>query len=306
MNKITRQQKISDIIKDLGTLKGGIKPDQLYAINENIRFFEASRGIFSYVKWLFGRARILDGSRLLEINDLLPKYDEAMHRKLIEMEAKKFPGLIKLLVDKLLELILESRRDIVVADFGSGGMEAERQIITELCKRNYNHKVVFIGIDQSVSAHRVAKDNLRSLGGKIRTVEVEELDQAQLEGLKQGSAPYTVVHCRNDLFDLGRLFGKEAFDISFHTLFKHHLTEPQQEKLDQVSHHVSKKVLEYDGFFDFIGMIPQTFIGWNNPVFLNAEIFSNIRYLGKDKVKRNKGGKIIGMSKIGCYLSVEK
>ena len=34
------------------------------------------------------RAPKIDGKRLLEINDVLPKWDENIHRKLMEMETR--------------------------------------------------------------------------------------------------------------------------------------------------------------------------------------------------------------------------
>jgi hypothetical protein len=281
-----------------------------YAIDANIEFFKACRSIFSYISWLRTRATKLDGAQLLEINDLLPKWDQTMHRKLIEMEKKKFPGLIKLLVDKLHELIVENASDVVVADIGSGGMEAERQVLERLVAADHSHKVVFVGVDQSLDARAVAKENLASLGDDIVQVEVDQLTAAKLgEIISKESKRFIVIHCRNDIFALDKVFEPNTFNIAFHALFKHHLTTQQRGNLDQILNKIATRVLEYDGFRDYFGMIPQSFIGWTNPVFLNAEIFSNIRFTQKGdllKAKKHLEKGDIKFAKIGYYLSLEK
>jgi hypothetical protein len=306
----SRERVINEVLFDLARLKERVPASQHYAVDANIEFFKVCRSILTYISWLCTRATKLDGSKLLEINDLLPKWDQTMHRKLIEMEKKKFPGLIKLLVNKLYELVTQADSDIVIADIGSGGMEAERQVIERLIRNKYPHRVLFVGIDQSLDARTVAKENLLSLGSDITQVEVDQLTAEKLvEITPQTLGQFVVVHCRNDIFALDEVFGSSSFDIAFHTLFKHHLTPEQRDRLDQILDKVAGKILEYDGFRDYFGMIPQSFIGWNNPVFLNAEIFSNIRFLEKKNLPNIKGRLVsdnIKFSKIGYYLSIEK
>ncbi len=99
---LDRNKQISDVLNDLKILKMSTQdPNKLSAIDYNVAFFEACKSIFKYAVWLIIRAPKIKSDKIQEVNDLLPKYDEAMHQKLIEMEKKKFPGLIKLLVDKL-------------------------------------------------------------------------------------------------------------------------------------------------------------------------------------------------------------
>jgi hypothetical protein len=270
-----------------------------YAIDANIEFFTACRSVLGYISWLRTRAGKLDGSKLFEINDLLPKWDQTMHRKLIEMEKKKFPGLIKLLVDKLHELIAGNASDVVVADIGSGGMEAERQVLGRLIAGDHSHKVVFVGVDQSLDARVVAKENLASLGDDIVQVEVDQLTAAKLgEIISKESKRFIVIHCRNDIFALDKVFGSHTFNIAFHTLFKHHLTTEQQDHLDQILDKIATRVLEYDGFQKWFLLVPQSIFGWVDPVFLNATVFSFLRY--KKVVATSK--KILISGQTGHYL----
>lgn len=82
-----RKKIIEEVLNDLESLKNDPSLNQ-YAIDENIAFFDATKSIFRYIWWLITRAPKIDGEKLLEINDLLPKWDLAMHRKLIEVEKK--------------------------------------------------------------------------------------------------------------------------------------------------------------------------------------------------------------------------
>ena len=88
-----RINQINEILVDLRAAKTATADkDKLYAIDENIIFFEAAKSFSCYLRWVFSRMNKIDPKRLLEINDILPKWDREMHIKLIEVEKRKYPG----------------------------------------------------------------------------------------------------------------------------------------------------------------------------------------------------------------------
>ena len=278
-----RFEQISQILEDLRALKStSTDIDFLYAVDENIRFFEAAKSPIRYLHWIFFRMPKIDSRRLLEINDILPRWDREMHIKLMEVEKRKFPGLIRPLVDVILAFIKAENRPLLLVDIGFGGMETERQVIENLIAIDYKQPIIFIAVDQSQSAHEIAKENLAEFKDKIQYVDIDQLNSSVLYEVKKKNVDITVLACRNDIFSLDKVFEHYAFDLSYHSLFKHHLSEKQQEDLDRVLNQISKKVLEYDGFRSNISLIPQTKNGWGYPSFLNASIFSNLRF-GKVK-----------------------
>jgi len=143
-NHFSRKKQIEDILDDLRALQKSISAEK-YAIQENINFFEASRSPWSYVRWLFGHVASIDRNSLLELSDFpFPRWQRELHTRLIEVERRKNPGMITPLRDAIIEFILANHPRFLM-DFGSGGMEVERQVIAELVNRSYRDKVVFIG-----------------------------------------------------------------------------------------------------------------------------------------------------------------
>lgn len=302
-NQINRPAIIAEVLRDLAELKGKSSVNQ-YAIEENIVFFEACRSPFSYIWWLISRAPKIDGEKLLEINDLLPKWDEAMHSQLTALEKKDFPGLIKPLVDRICQFIQKENRPLILVDFGFGGMETERQVIEKLLKEKYTQRIVFIGIDQSKTSHEIAQDNLEELKSFIGVHNVVDLDEQSLKGLIASEKNnHAVILCYNDIFNLDKCFSNNAFDLIFHSLFKHHLTDTEKEKLDAISVKLAKRAMEYDGYKSWPHIAgPHTLAGWSNPVFLNATIFSDLKYYGKKQLKNPKPNWQVSFFKIGTYL----
>lgn len=295
-----RKEIIKEVLNDLRSLRlsSGVNK---YAVEENIIFFEACKSIFTYLFWTLKRIPKIDGEKLLEINDLLPKWDLVMHEKLNEMEKKEFPGLITPLVKKIIQIILNENNQITVMSLGCGGMEAERQIINGLISNKNNTSVTFIGVDRSTVAAQIIKNNLKDLEEQINFCEIEILTSEKLVELEKSRIKkYLVVLCKNDIFELDKYFNKGEIDILFHTLFKHHFVERERKEIDAVAMKIGKRVIEYDGYQSWHNMIPQIIIGWNNPIFLNAEIFSHLRFPAKKElIKMNKN---ILFTKIGYYL----
>lgn len=297
-----RKKIIAEVLKDLELLKNNPLLNQ-YAVNENIAFFEATKSILSYIKWLITKAPKIDGSRLLEINDLLPRLDLTMHRKLIEMEKKKFPGLIDPLVKRILETVLIYSRPMTLMNIGCGGMEAERQVISSLIVNNYDKRLVFIGVDRSPTTAELIKENFKDLFNKVDFYEIDYLDNQKLqEIIKKQEKQFLMVLCKNDIFQIDKYFQKNTFDLVFHVLFKHHLNLKEQDAIDNILGKIGMSIIEYDGYLSWHNIIPQTIIGWNEPVFLNAEIFSHLRFFSKKELLEKHKNKKIIFTKIGYYL----
>lgn len=304
MNTLSQNRKkiIAEVLEDLELLKNNPSINQ-YAINENIAFFEATKSIFSYIKWLITQAPKIDGARLLEINDLLPKWDLTMHRKLIEMEKRKFPGLIAPLVERMLEMIVTANKSMVLVNLGCGGREAERQIIDNLVINKYDKRLVFVGVDRSPTTAELIKENFKDLFNKVEFYEIDHLDNQKLqEVVKNQKKQFLMVLCKNDIFQLDKYFQRKSFDLAFHVLFKHHLNLKEQDAINDILGKIGMSIIEYDGYLSWHNIIPQTIIGWNEPVFLNAEIFSHLRFLSKKELLEKHKNKKIIFTKIGYYL----
>ena len=220
------------------------------------------------------------------------------------MEKKDFPGLIKPLVNRVSKYIFSENRPLIIGNFGSGGMETERQIIKKCLETNYQHPIIFVGIDQSEKVKEIAKDNLKELEDKIEIIELEKISRDFLKNLKnQKDSSYIIILCKNNIFHLDKELEEKTFDLVFHTLFRHHIVLKDQNYLDQLSEKISGKIIEYDGIQSWGEIIPQTIVGWNNPVFLNAEIFSNLRFLTKKEVqKRQSKNNKITFHPSGYYM----
>jgi len=156
-----------------------------------------------------------------------------MHRKLVEMEKKEFPGLIAPLVNRIVDLILQKEGRFIGIGLGCGGMEVERQVIKKLLEKKHPHQVVLIGVDKSPITHEVARENLREIEPHIDIHEVESLSSSTLDSLLEGNRHrHIIILCKNDIFKLREYFpfGMGTFDVVYHSLFKHHLTDLQKRK----------------------------------------------------------------------------
>lgn len=300
---VRRINQIEEILTDLDILKNSASRNELYAINANIEFFESTKSVWTYVKWLLFQIRKLNPERLLEINELLPKYDEDMHARLMAVERKKIPGLIEPLISKIIDFIVRADKDLIICDLGFGGMEVERQVIDRLHKANFMHHILFVGFDISVKAIDIAENNLRSLNHKdlaILRMNSDDVDFVhQLDQLKTKNK-YTVVLCSGDVFSLHKIVPLKFFNLVFSCFFCHHLSKDQGELLEWICPKISNEVLEYDGYRSLLRTIPQSIESWAYPILLNATIFSNIRFPTKAEMKHKS--KKIRFSKIGTYL----
>lgn len=294
---------IAAIISDLEALreKGAFAG---YAIDENLAFFKALQSVPVYINWLlFGASRI-DANNLLELTDFpLPDWVREMHRGLIEIERRKFPGLIKPLVDCIVDFILQKKPRILV-NFGCGGMEAERQVIERLKEAGYQKRLIFIGVDKSPVVKEIARANLMGLDDFLDIYEVEELSQDSLSGFfAKNIDKHAVVMCKNNIFEMDKLFNERSFGLIFHSLFRHHLSDSQKASLDQVAFRLAKAVIEYDNYKSWWHMIPPSIAIWNKPPLLNGAIFSRLKTPARKELSGRTGTASLRFyKKPGTYL----
>lgn len=287
---MTKQEKIKKILSELEQLKSqGGDADFIYAVGANVVFFESLESVVKYISWLIKVAPHIDPKRLLEINDLLPQYDSEMHQQLMKVERKKFPGLIKGIVNALTEFTVSSNKDMVLLSIGSGSMELERQIIAELVKREFKHRLIFLAVDRSPRAHETARENLAALSSKITFYSAEVATADFLRDVKQKTelTNYTVVQCQNNIFTLDKTFSENYFDAVYNSLFMHHLNEERARNIRQTAVRIGKNYFEYDGCHSFFQLIPQSLTAWHNPTLLNGSVFSGLRFSGKNEVLKN-------------------
>ena len=299
-----RSQHLDEILSDLQKLNKDSNFDNKYAVKQNIIFFEALRSPSRYIKWIISKAPSIDGTKLLEISDLpFEQWDREMHSCLIEVQRKDFPGLIKPLVGKIVDFIESSDgNDLRLCNLGCGGMEVERQVIQTLERKGSNKNLTIVGVDRSHITHEVATQNLRDSNISIDVHHFEMLNEKDLDFVSKLQNKYKVILCKNDIFTLNSIFKSKTFDLLYHSLFRHHLTQNQQRDLDPIVNFLTNKFIEYDGFKSWSVMIPQSITIWKTPVLLNATIFSDLRYQSKvEIVKRGSIGNL-SLTKIGTYL----
>jgi hypothetical protein len=296
-----RSQIIEEVLADLERLKND-KPQDLdlqYAVQENIRFFEAAKHPFSFLRWQLFVAPNIDASRLLELADLsLPKWETVLYEGLRRMERKKFPGLLTPLVRTLV-----SMPGIVYLDVGCGAMETERQVIELLNKRNDTAPRVFVGVDQSPASYDVINETFSEIIDRVEIVKIADRDrESLLAALKPGSK-HRIVFVEADALELEKWLSAQEVDIVYSSRFKHHLPEALKWQMDESLKKVGKFVLEYDDYRTPLSWIQQTLAAWSRPVLLNGALLSRLRQPSKKDLKAQRGkGDIHFFSPPGSYI----
>jgi len=278
-----------------------------YALQENIIFFRKIKNFFSYLQWLLFRAPKIDSPQLWELSDFEnpSRWEGELQRELIMMEKKKFPGLITPLRDWMVQFIVDNNPTILM-DLGSGGMEIELQIIKELGKKDYAKKLIFVGIDRSNVARKIAMDNLSEMASEIEIREIEYMNKNMLHGIRsENRSRHLVIVCKNDIFNLQSDFGKDEVDVIFYSKFKHHLEERTKSSFEKIVIDVAPIVVEFDDYCGWPHFILQSIGTWSFPILMNGAIFSRLRDKTKkqllDQKPRNADLMFFG---VGSYLLV--
>lgn len=302
----SRISQIEEIINDLKDLRSNEPSYSAYAINANLQFFESLKKISSYLTWFRNIAPALDGNQLLELADFaIPKWDEELHRRLVEVSRKKFPGMVEPLRKILVKHIVEQSPH-VIADLGSGGMEVERQVIHTLEEVGHTQRLIFIGVDRSPSARAYVEQNFADTLELVDIIQAGRLTKASLESyLRQVRDKHLVIICDNDIFQLDKDLGEYALDVAFHVRFKHHVPKAQHGSLDDLLRRLAQTVYEFDEYKDFKVMIPQSIFTWQYPTLMNGALFSRLREKTKSEVLSEGKGlyrSVTFFKLLGAYL----
>ncbi len=308
-----RNKELEEIINDLKSLDP--RPEEKWAVRENIIFFKASRTVFSYLLWLIKEVPRLrkNRERLFELADFsLPKWQEETHRRFVALEKMAFPGLLKPIKKEILKFILsaESREPLTLLNLGSGAMELERQVIEEVLKRNEKKPLIFLAVDLSPHISKIGLLNLDSFSGKevviknLFDLNERSLEALKGEALKSGKIIIAVVN--NDALNLETLLKPKTIDLIYGARFLHHLPAGKQKQISDSAISLSKKVVFFDDFCAVPVFIFPSILTWKWPVTLNGAILSYIRDFSKkellEQAKANQRWKLYFMEQLGYYL----
>lgn len=294
---------LHDLYALLAKIDSNRELDLHYAINENIVFYKATRTVPTYVWWLLVRAFKIQKDKLLEIADFpLPRWQEDTHRRLVELEKRNVPGLLKPLTAAAVEYGSRCRRTpAILLDVGCGGMEAARQIAVRWKKRFPDRPLVFIGLDATASNYKIAKKSFPAIV-ELPRFNAEVLGELSSRAAKEGLA--AGMHIA-DVFDALSDLPDRSVDIAFHSRLKHHIPSPMKHAFDTMIARVADVVIENDDTrspYQFIG--PSIF-AWNKPSLLNGAIISGLRDPSISDLKEKKDGWEVKIFRGNGYLRIK-
>lgn len=270
---------------------------RIYALDETICLMKALRSVGGYVNWLARRMPGLRPDGLLELNELLPEWDEPIHRKLLKVERDRWPRFVRPLVNRITDEISAADRPMVVMDLGAGSMEIERQVICRLLHTKCAG-VSFIGLDEAPTAIEHARSNLAGLGA---AVELIEADLPEALALCQLPKPgLRVIICQASASSLADITD-HSVDLLFHSLMRHHLSSSEQMQLDATASRIAHGVIDYDCYRGGIHLLPLSLLTWQDPAFLAATLFSYVRCPTVRQLKARRG--TLSIHRNGCYLN---
>jgi len=312
----SRGKTLQQIIGNLENLKSDPNYVQYRrAVEINIAFFKAARSPITYIKWLIFEAPKLRKKReeILELADLpLPGWQEETHRKLIKLERLSFPGLLRPIKNAIIESIKElenSDSPIVLLSIGCGGMELEKQVISELVKANSNTCTIIIGVEPSTVISRLAISNLSPLTtrGLVKIRDISRLDNQTLDKLRchvDSTTRFVVAVLSTDVFDLHENIAANSVDLMYHCRVKHHLKPEEYTKLNELAIHLNCRVIEFDDFCSVPVFVFPSIITWRYPVTLNGAILSYLRDPSKKELlsQATGGGHTRIYNMLGYYL----
>lgn len=289
-----RWSEIREILADLKKLEDD--PRYRSAVNLNAEFFRAARTFPSYLWWLLFRAPDLRRRRkeIVELLDMpFARWQKSVLESLSWFEV--WLGALKCIrnhiIGELDRLQRTKKEPIVVASFGCGGMELERQICYQLLRKRFNFPLVFIGIDYSASSFEVARDKLDNLisRGLVEIKTVSRLDVEELAALKASADPerFLLVFLETDAFSLQSL-PENSFDLVYHTRLRHHLTPEERHDLDTLTVHLAPHVVELDDVSTVAGIIISSIFIWRFPAVLNGAVLSYLRDLSHEEIVSNR------------------
>lgn len=265
------------------------------ALRGNDELLAAMESPGSYLRWLCSRMPFLERDELLEINEVLPRWDDPIHRQLLRIERDVWPGFIRPLVNAVLDQVRSAGAPLTILDVGAGAMEIERRVVSRLREHRAGAPVTLIGLDESPAAIALARENLSSSG-------VELIEATLADALaSQPTGHIRVVLCNASAGELERL-PAHSVDLLLHSFVKHHLTMEQRDWLDATGRRVARHVVEYDGHRNWPSLLTVSALLWNHPAFLSAFVISHARFETRQELlARHRDGQLRFFEN-GCYL----
>lgn len=310
----SRRTEIREILSDLKSLDSD-DPAYRKAVRINMEFFRAIHNPFSYFGWLVFRAPQLRKNRgeLVELLDMpFPKWQKSVLETLswFEVWFRSLEPIKDHIIKELSRLKQVKKEPIVLASFGCGGMELERQIAYQLVRQRFDFPLIFIGIDYSAPSFEVIKSKFGNLvsRGMVEIKSFTKLDVEDLNRLKAEASPhkFLVVFLETDAFDLQKL-PEGSFDLVYHTRLRHHLTPAERERLDKLAVHLSPRAVELDDVSSLASIIISSIFIWRFPAVLNGAIISFLRDFSKEELlsMNGDGWKIVFSGKpMSSYLRI--
>lgn len=309
-----RYRQIKEILADLESLRS--HPDYKEGVEINIEFFRMLRFPLGYLWWLLFRAPRLrrERARIVELADLpFPRWQNVLLETLswFEIWMGRILRPIRHEIIRELERLKKIKTEpIVVASFGCGGMELERQILYQLLRSRFDFPLLIIGVDYSPAILDVITRKFANLvsRGMLEIETISRLGTEELNELKVRAAArrFSIVLFNTDALELQDL-PEDSFDLVYHTRLRHHLTVEERDRLDKLVIHLAPKFMELDDVFSITGIILESIFIWRFPVVLNGGILSYLRDFSKKELKaqKEKGWQVDIYSKpLLCYLRV--
>lgn len=302
-----RLEQINEILKDLEDLKKrGF--ENMYAVEENIKFFRALYSLPRYARWLIKEMPKIDGSRLLELSDFHlhnGKWESILQKELLALEKKKIPDVLRGLrkeIVKQIENLAGAKEMLLLVSVGSGTMEIERQVVRDLRARGSAQKITFVGIDNSEASIKAAQENLAELYIPIAMLQSLDSQTIQNTLLAPSSDQYKVFIFNGDALKLEEYFQPKSVDIVFHSRFKHHLPDGVKDKFDEMLTKTSNKIIEHDDLNGWFLLLFSTIFNWRKPILMNGAVFSCLRDPKKKFLQESKNSDWRACISFDCYV----
>ncbi|MFH1354348.1 MAG: class I SAM-dependent methyltransferase [bacterium] len=293
IHKLNRRELINSILKDLHEFRNGCDNELKYAVDENIKFFEAAKHLWKYVPWLIKRYPKIDGKRIRELADFELSnglWEEILLEQLLGLEKKKFPDvtspLIKQLHTDISKISQYKKGPIIVINVGCGGMEIERKLAQVFAHKPIPQPLVFIGVDLSPAALNVARHNLEDQN--VSFTHLQSLTPEIISRIKNNKpgTPLQFNFLVGDALKLSDYVLPENVDIVFHSKFHHHLSDQNKKSFDDMIRKVASLTIEFDDYKGIYLPILSIFTGWDKPVLLNGAVLSSLRDPARDDIRQ--------------------
>ena len=290
-----RSAIIDAAILDLLEYRKSCDQQLYYSIDENIRFFEAARSLPRYIFWLLTEYSKINGHRILELSDFHLRegeWEKMLLGQLLTLERKNIPDLIgplrKQLSKEIRTITQQKNEPIVVINMGCGGMETERRIALGLFKKPLTQPIIFIGIDSSPAAIKVAQQNLRSFSKEF--TQLESLTPDVIHSIKniQTDKPVQFKVFIGDALNIHNYAEPQTIDIIFHSKFHHHLSDQDKKRFDDMISNIACCTIEFDDYRGAYLPVLSILTGWNKPILLNGAVISSLRDPTKEDIKSYK------------------